>query len=178
MAKSKGPERKGAKASPRGARAVSALARDVIEPALLKRAGLTIALAANWPDLVGPELATRTRPLRIDWGRRPHAGADAPPGTLVVAADGGAALRLQHEADQIVERVNVLHGHRAIGRITVVNSPVEQETPSASTAPQPVPSDPRTSVIADDRLRAALDRLGAGVSAKAAAGKTSSRRDR
>lgn len=164
----------------RGPVQLGALSRRTIEPALLRRAGLTMTLAANWPEIAGPGLAARTRPLRIRWGRRPHLGVPAAPGTLVVRAEAGVALRLQHEADALIERVNTLHGHAAIGRIAIEQGPVEQgpgergsgergavERPAAPSPEAMRCAKQRTREIAHDGLREAMERLGARVIARA-----------
>ena len=147
-----------------GARPLAALVRGAVEPALLRRAGLTMTLVANWSEIAGPDLAKRTRPLRVRWGRRPHAGAEAAPGTLVVAASGDAALRLQHEGDQIIERVNVMHGHRAIAKLAIVQAPPPETREPRARPELSVPDRERiersVEPIEHDGLRDALSRLG------------------
>ena len=156
----------------RAAAPLSEIAKRAIEPALLRRAGLTLSLLGAWPEIAGAALAARSRPLRVRWGRRPHLGADAAPGTLVIACNGADALRLQHQSDQVIERVNRTFGYRAIGRVAIEQRPIAP--PPVPRAPPPAP--PRrvrairaaTEPIEHEALRGALRRLGGEVAARAA----------
>ena len=147
-----------------GARDLSSLTRGLLEKAIARRTGLTLTIVESWREIAGPELSRTTRPERIKWGRRPHPGEEAPPGTLVVAAGSAAALRLQHEADQLIERINAMFGYRAIGRITIVQKPVD---PPVEPPPAPQPDARTRQRIADttrpiehEALRESLRRLG------------------
>ena len=155
-----------------GPRELGTLAGRVIEPALLRRAGLTLSITANWSAIVGPALADRTRPLRVRWGRRPNPGEAPPPGTLVIACDGATALRVQHEADQIIERVNATHGRGVIGAVRIEQRPVEPTRPSRRpidpTAEQREDAAYRSAGVGHDALRHSLARLGARVIAASA----------
>lgn len=157
------------KGSPRNAVAVSDLAGGILDPLMRKRAGISVDLVQSWDEIVGERLSTQTRPVRIVWPRR--SGEDEPfrPATLVVASDGTAALRLQHEANEVIARINAFLGFAAIGHIRIVQKPVE-----AAREPRPErrrdlsgPEKERlarlTTEIEDEGLRAALERLGASV---------------
>ena len=160
--------RKGGKG--RGARDLSSLTRGLLEKVIARRTGLTLTIVESWSDLAGPELGRTTRPEKIRWGRRPHLGGEASPGTLVVAAGSAAALRLQHETDQLIERINAMFGYRAIGRIAIVQKPID---PPPEPPPAP-PVDPRvreriadtTRPIEHEALRASLRRLGEAIAAR------------
>ena len=157
-----------------GAIALGALGTRVIEPALLRRAGLNVAIAANWPAIVGASLAAETRPERVRWARRAHAGEAAAPGTLVVACSGATALRVQHEADQIVERVNAVFGRAVIGALRIEQRPIEPprppRRPREATAEERERVDALTRAVEHERLRGALTRLGERVAVAAGAG--------
>ena len=156
-------------------RDLSQLAALVIDPVLRRRAGLGMAVAARWPDIVGPALAGATVPGRIRWGRRPAPGERGAPGTLVVLCSGAAALRVQHEADQIVERVNAAFGYDAIARIRVEQRPAGEvasgephraavEGMPHSRSREATPAERASAAammrpIAHERLRGALARL-------------------
>lgn len=152
-------------ASPRkrGARTLAEIAGGAIEPALLRRAGLTVKLLAHWPEIAGT-LADRTRPVRVKWGKRPHIGEAAAPGTLVLACDGATALRVQHQTEQLIERVNATFGWRAIGRVAIEQRPVSE--PARRAVPEELPKDRTAAIdrnvetIEHDRLRHALASLG------------------
>jgi hypothetical protein len=139
----------------------------VIEPVTARRGFAKADLIAVWPEIAGPMHAACTAPEKIVWPR--HAPAEEPPaGTLIIRADGPRAIFVQHELPQIVERVNAFFGYRAVAQARVVQGPV-------TARPAPAPSPPvvdeaiasriatETAPVEDDRLRAALERLGRGV---------------
>jgi len=85
------------------------------------------ALADNWPDIAGPDIAALCRPGRLT-GR--------PPGrTLEVhAPSGAAAAQLQMQTDAIKARINRYLGPGAVARITIVQSAQSQPAPAAGAA--------------------------------------------
>jgi hypothetical protein len=119
----------------------------------------------EWPAVAGAALAGLCRPIRMVWRGRGE------PGTLVVSADGPAALEAQHLADRIAERVNQVYGWRAVGRVRVVQSGASPAAPPRAPvglAPVDAAADSSVSAIADDALRAALARLGVNIRQRAA----------
>jgi hypothetical protein len=157
------------KGSPRNAVPVSDLAGGILDPLLRKRAGMSVELVQSWTEIVGEHLSTHTRPERIAWPRR--LGEDDPfrPATLVIACDGTAALKLQHEAGEVIARINAFLGFAAIGRIRIVQKPIDgaHDRPirrqRALTKPEEEHLARLTAQIEDEGLRAALARLGASV---------------
>jgi len=153
-------------------RPLADLASKLIEPVIARRAGMTIDLVAAWEELAGPRHAPYTRPERIVWPRRANEDDPFRPGSLVVACEGPRAIWLQHEAGEIVERVNVFFGFAAIERLRIVQKPVVRlERPPP--AQEPVLDaaarrrlDAMLEGVADPALRARLARLGAGVIAR------------
>ena len=94
-------------------------------------------------------------------------GEHPEPATLVLRAEGPAALEIQHQSNVILERVNRYFGWQAVGRIVLRQAPLSKP----KTRP-PLPKiDPAETAkiaatlsdIADDDLRMALARLGAAV---------------
>lgn len=148
---------------------VSDLAGDILDPVMRRRAGISVALVQSWEEIVGPGLATRTRPEKIAWPRRRHEDDPFEPATLIMACEGAAALRLQHETGEVIARVNAFLGFAAIGRVKIVQKPVAP--PPARRAPEraPLSGDDRerlarlTEAIEDEGLREALKRLGESV---------------
>jgi hypothetical protein len=131
-------------------------------------------IIARWADIVGPEIAAHSEPMRINWPRpnTPGGLADegAEPATLVLRVEGPAALEIQHLSAVILERVNRFFGWQAIGRIGLRQAPLRRREPPAP----PPPLDPEVEAriaaslpaIADDDLRQALARLGAAIKRK------------
>jgi len=154
-----------------GFRAIGGLAQRLASGMAKGRAkaggGASIArLRAEWSAIVGPDLARTTRPDALLAGR----GARSSTGggkLLRLRVSGAAALEVQHQTGQIVERVNAYFGHRMIDDIRLV-----QGTIAVSAPPPLIPKpDPRTvtevaaraAAVKDPELRAALTRLGARV---------------
>ncbi|OBQ69522.1 DUF721 domain-containing protein [Mesorhizobium erdmanii] len=148
---------------------VSDLATKILDPVLRKRAGISIGLVQSWEEIAGPRLASRSRPEKIQWPRRLHEDDPYEPAVLVIACEGMAALHLQHETGEIINRVNAFLGFTAIGRIRIVQKPVttDKGRPKPTFRPLTVVEQNKLSStverIEDDGLRASLERLGATI---------------
>ncbi|UUP18815.1 DUF721 domain-containing protein [Nitratireductor thuwali] len=148
---------------------VSDLASALLDPVLRRRAGLSIDLVQSWAEIVGDRLASRTRPEKIAWPRRMHEDDPFQPATLIIACEGPAALHVQHETMEIIDRANAFLGFNAIGRVRIVQKKVETATSRKPPPPKPLSADQKeklgriTSKIDDDGLRESLERLGASV---------------
>jgi hypothetical protein len=81
--------------------------------------------------------------------------------------DGGRALDVQHNAAQIIERINAYFGYAAIKELRIVQGPLREgsEPPRAAPRPPTLPLTHDVAHVADPALRDALARLGAGVRA-------------
>jgi hypothetical protein len=148
---------------------VSDLATEILDPVLRRRAGVSIGLVQSWDEIVGPRLAGRTRPEKIQWPRRMSDDDPFEPATLLIACEGATALHLQHETAEVIGRVNAFLGFPAIGRIRIVQKPVRRTEEAARPRPRALtPSEnarlsTAVSGIEDDALREALERLGRSV---------------
>lgn len=148
---------------------VSDLATEILDPVLRRRAGVSIGLVQSWDEIVGPRLAGRTRPEKIQWPRRMSDDDPFEPATLLIACEGATALQLQHETAEVIGRVNAFLGFPAIGRIRIVQKPVRRTEEAARPRPRALtPSEnarlsAAVSGIEDDALREALERLGRSV---------------
>jgi hypothetical protein len=136
----------------------------------LKTQGFASAeILARWGDIVGPEVAAHSEPIKINWPRAIGEEA-AEPATLVLRVEGPAAIEIQHLSAVILERVNRFFGWQAIGSIALRQAPLRRrESPTP-----PPPPDPAVAAriaegmpeIADEDLRQALARLGAAIKRK------------
>jgi protein-disulfide isomerase len=126
------------------------------------RGASLIRLKADWPAVVGPELARTTRPDALLAGRGARAGK-----ALRLKVSGAAALEVQHRSSQIVERVNAYFGHRVIDDVRIVQGVIPGPPPARpASRPDPVAvqaAASRTAAVQDPDLRAALTRLGARI---------------
>jgi len=136
----------------------------------LKTQGFASAeILARWGEIVGPEVAAHSEPMKIAW---PRAVGDeaAEPATLVLRVEGPAAIEIQHLSAVILERVNRFFGWQAIGRIALRQAPLRRREPRQA----PPPPDPAVAAriaeglpeIEDEDLRQALARLGAAIKRK------------
>lgn len=135
----------------------------------LKRQGFASAeIIARWSEIAGADVAAHSEPVKINWPR--PIGDQAPePATLVLRAEGPAALEIQHMAAVVIERVNRFFGWQAIGQIALRQAPLRRRELPVSQKPDPAEADRIAASlpqIADDDLRGALARLGAAVKRK------------
>jgi hypothetical protein len=122
-----------------------------------------VRLRADWPAIVGPQLARSTQPEALLPSRHGKSGGR----TLRLKVSGAAALEVQHQTAQLIERVNAHLGHRAIDDIRLVQGVIVQP-PVRRVPVRPDPAtlsamEARVADVKDPELRAALARLGARV---------------
>jgi hypothetical protein len=152
--------------------AVGDLATKLLDPLLRKRAGMSIALLQSWDEIVGERLAAMSRPEKIAWPKRSHEDDPFEPATLIIACEGVAAMRVQHETGEIVARVNAFLGFGAIGRIRIVQKHLAQQDKPRRMPEKPLSANDSARLaglvegIEDDKLRASLERLGRAVMAR------------
>ena len=151
---------------------VSDLAAEILDPVLRRRAGMSVGLVQSWEEIAGPRLAAKSRPEKIQWPRRGHDDDPYEPATLVIAAEGIAALHLQHATGEIIGRVNAFLGYNAIGRVRIVQKPIATDagkrrpTLRNLTPPEKAKLANTVKHIEDDGLRTSLERLGATILGK------------
>jgi hypothetical protein len=159
----------------RGATAIGAFVARMLDPIARARGFATTALLTEWPAVVGAELAQFTSPDKVIWPRRNDGqeGQDRISGwrtegaILVLKVEGPRAIEVQHQAEQILERVNRYFGYRAIAQLRFLQAPLNREAPTPAGAPEPVSGAdlPGAEAIDDQGLANALRRLAAGVKA-------------
>lgn len=125
-------------------------------------------LIADWPEIVGQELAAVSLPRRLSFPRR-DLRRD---GTLTLRVALGHALTLQHLEPVILERINGYMGYGAVARLRLRQGPLGtpgREPKRLVAAPDPADEarlSARLADIEDEALRAALGRLGRAVLAE------------
>ncbi len=164
--------------SPKGA-----LSLDTLFPKLTKQIfenyGFSTArLIADWPAIIGPDLASSTLPEKLKWphgspnfiDEQEHSGnfKQQPKGaTLVLRVEGPRSIEVQFGAGQIIERINSYFGYRAVTELRIIQAPVPKPAPKpikleeidASDLTQDLPN------IKNKALRDALYRMAQGVKA-------------
>jgi hypothetical protein len=150
----------------RGAVTIGELVGKVIDPVAKRRGFASTDIIAAWREIVGPRFAEWTRPEKILWPKGEE--MEGAPALLVLRVDGPRAVFVQHEAGQIVERVNAFLGYGAIGHIRIIQAPVRTAKSQVS-RPHPLTPDEESRVsrsiskVEHERLREALERLGRSV---------------
>ncbi len=77
-------------------------------------------LRARWREIVGDTLAARTEPAKLT---KPRGGG---PAVLELRVDGPAAALIQHQARDILDRVNLFLGSGSVDRLRIVQGPVKK----------------------------------------------------
>ena len=114
---------------------VGSLLAGIVAPTLAARGLGQTSLIADWPEIVGAEVARFAQPVQLQW---PPRGAkrdpDEPiaPATLVLRVDGAFALEAQHMAAIIVARVNAHLGWRCVDRLAFRQGPLPPPKPPAA----------------------------------------------
>jgi hypothetical protein len=118
---------------------------------------------AHWPQIVGDKLSHLASPERITW---PRGQDEKQGGTLYLKVNAGRGLDVDYAAPSIMEKVNGFLGYSAISRIKtsprhLVPSPPTERRRKLEPDEMVMT---RVRSVEDDDLKAALARLGAGVS--------------
>jgi hypothetical protein len=157
-----------------GLKSVGAHMARLTAPLARKRGTATARLALEWTQIVGPDIARHSLPERLIGGAAgpaaPKSASQPAGGTLRLRVDGPLALELQHLAPQLIERINGYFGYPAVARLRIVQGPLpHRPTVSRPLLPAPLAADraralrAQVATVGDERLRAALERLGRSV---------------
>ena len=91
------------------------------------------ALMQRWREIVGETLARRTEPVKLV---RPRRGGAA---TLEIRVDGPVAALIQHQAPDIIARVNLTLGEGAVDRLRITQGVVRVPQAAGSIRPKRPP---------------------------------------
>ena len=109
-------------------RTLASLLPAITRPAFKSRSPAAVQLMTDWAALVGPQTAAIAAPRRFSGG------------TLTLAANGPAALELQHLAPQLIARINTGLGRQIVERLRFVqDDSINAATQAAPRAAAPVP---------------------------------------
>lgn len=140
---------------------VTRLLAGILDPAARRRGFAEASVLADWATIVGPTLARRCQPLRID-----HAPGRRGGGTLLLQVGGAAAIEIQHAAPQLLERVNAYFGRQVVRQLRLLQMPLPSSA-EATPAPQRALTPAEEAALAEqvagvapDPLREALLALG------------------
>ncbi|MBS0331565.1 MAG: DUF721 domain-containing protein [Proteobacteria bacterium] len=132
------------------------------------------ALEARWREVVGPEIAKRTEPVKLTKGR------NGGPSSLEIRVAGPAAAIIQHQAHEILARVNLFLGAEAVQKLRIVQGPLQKTAAAQAKRPRRLPPLDAAAEAAlqrdladapEGKLKAALLALGRGVLRQSASSK-------
>lgn len=84
---------------------IAALLAPIVRPALRRHGAALASLLEDWAAIVGPDIASRSLPVKC-------AG-----GTLTLGCAGPDALELQHIGPALIDRVNLALGGTPVNRL-------------------------------------------------------------
>jgi hypothetical protein len=140
-----------------GTQELGALIPRATRPAFRKRSPDAAQILADWPQVVGPEVARMAEPVRISAG------------TLTLACTGPAAMELGMGAPALIQRINSHLGRIAVRKLAFIQrAPRMEAVRPARPAPGPLPPRVEKSLgtVPGEELRLALERLAQGVFAR------------
>ena len=151
-----------------GLRALAATLPKVARRALGRRGFADAGLIADWPAIVGQTIAERCHPMRLSFPR----AKERKDGSLLLKVEPGFALELQHLEPLLLERINGHFGYPAVARLKFHQAPLDGRGPARPQPDAPLPAEEaqllsaRLRGVADDELRACLERLARSFHAK------------
>ena len=123
------------------------------------------ALIARWREVVGADIARRTEPVKLTKGR------NGGPSSLEIRVAGPSAAIVQHQAPEILARVNLFLGAEAVQKLRIVQGPLQAKPAAAPVRPRTLPLDAAAearlaeglAAAPEGPLKTALLALGRGV---------------
>lgn len=149
----------------RGFEPAFGLMKDSVRTAGESRGFAVARLLTHWAEVAGTEMAAKTRPVKIGYGK---AGVGA---TLTLLVRAAEAPMVQMALPVLKERVNAVYGYNAISHIHLTQTAATgfaEGQAEFSPAPKPAPKpDPAVQAraqataegVADPGLRTALEQL-------------------
>ena len=157
------------------ARALAQFVPKALGEALAKQGFASGEIVLRWTEIAGPDLARRSRPLKLVWPRQAARKDEAParqPATLLIQVESAFALELQMQTPVLIERINRYFGWQCVGALKLKQGAIARPRPKPRGEPRVTPAqEERISALVtgleDARLTDALTRLGREVSAAA-----------
>ena len=158
------------RSSTRGFKRTATLLNDQIRRAGESRGFAVSRLLTHWAEIVGQDIASIARPVKVGYGR------DGLGATLTVLTTGPQAEMLNMQREQLRAKVNAVYGFNAISRVRITQTaPIGFAEGQASFDHKPKQANPKippeiaaeadkvSRDVHDEDLRAALERLGRNV---------------
>lgn len=148
-------------------RSLSDLLPKLTKDILGKKSLLFGKMLADWPHIVGVEVAEKTMPLDLKYAKRQDQKSQA---TLHLAVQSAYALEVSYQKSLLIERLNMFFGYPAIRDIKIVQQTNITNNKKAFAAPlRPLTMqedralDEMVTVIQENDLQAALKNLGKAI---------------
>lgn len=152
-------------------RSISTVVPKLTKKAFGQKSGLFGKLLTNWTDIVGNGMASRIKPAELQYQTQTKNGEKTQ--KIVVALyvrDGGTALEIQYQTQQLIEKINMFLGYNAVCDIRFVQAPEQfcADTGRAGYSEPVIPEKSKQTVehmmenidIEDEELKKALQELG------------------
>jgi len=144
------------------------VAGRIVGQAFTRQGFASAELVTRWSEIVGPEIAAHSEPIKLQWQRPASAALPGgqEPGTLVLRVEGPAAIEIQHLTNVICDRVNRFLGWRSVARIALRQAPLRRGERKTRRGADPAAMARIAATlpdITDDGLKQALARLGAAI---------------
>jgi len=149
---------------------VAAAAPGLGDKAMRRRGFTESRIVSDWPAIVGEVLALDTAPEKLVFARGSTGG-----GTLHLRVAGAAALEVQHQIPQIIERIDTVFGYAAVARIALKQGPLPKRRESRRPKLRPLAPQEESRIhesvagVGRSDLRQALEDLGKAVVARSKA---------
>jgi hypothetical protein len=153
----------------RGFEPAFGLLKDTVRSVGESRGFAVARLLTHWAEVAGPEMAAKTRPVKIGYGK---GGLGA---TLTLLVKAAEAPMVQMALPVLKERVNAVYGYNAISHIHLTQTAATgfaegqaefTPAPKAAREPDPVVQAKAKAMaegVTDPGLRAALEQLAQNV---------------
>lgn len=97
---------------------ISGVLMPFVKKLIGKKAFAEADVICNWSNIAGKDVASYSKPLKIDFKKDERTG-----GTLYVETYGGAfALELQTKSKFLIDKVNVFFGYQAVAQLKIVQN--------------------------------------------------------
>lgn len=127
-------------------------------------------IVTQWAEIVGPDFAGLAAPAGLRRHRTGKDGADKKIHVcLEIAASSADAARLVYQKDLLLERMNRIFGERLINSIKFIHLPANASANPSPRFRKPLTDNQKKALslmletVADERVRAALENLGAAI---------------
>lgn len=121
----------------RGPRKLGGLAGPTARGLAAAKGFAIMSIATRWADIAGPQLSAHARPVSI-----------TPGGIMTVKVEGAAALLIQHQQRELIERIARVAGAGVVKSIRIVQGPIARALDAG-----PRPAAPRLSPAEEEAVR-------------------------